>query len=500
VELRHVEHVYLAYAMKRADARFLAALAALAALRLIAGALLPLSADEAYYWLWSRHLAAGYFDHPPAVAFVIRAGTALFGATPFGVRVGSILLSVTASWFVWRTGAILARDEKVGALACLFFNLTPMISVEMLAATPDAPSIAAAALFFWSLAKLAETKDGRWWLVVGLAAGLGLLSKYSAFFLGFGAVVWLLASPTMRRWFLSAWPYLGGAVALVLFAPNLWWNETHGWATFAFQFGRIEGSSFTLRYLAEFLGAQLLLATPFVLVLGVLGLAAASRTHDERQMLIAAILWPSIAYFAYHALHARVQGNWPCFLYPLLVVAAALAWQQTDWRGWRAFVQRWSRQLALPVAALLLAAAYAQALFAVVPVGRKDPLARLLAVGFPQVATKVEALRLTAHADALLTTDYASTGWFAFYGPGPVVQVGEDYRWSAAPVATASLFAGPVLYVSEVRRDRHDLIAAHFADVTEIAHIDRERKGVAIAHYVVYRVGGLKGAPVGRLP
>ena len=50
----------------------------------MAGALLPLSADEAYYWLWSRHLAAGYYDHPPAIAFVIRAGTLLFGDTPFG--------------------------------------------------------------------------------------------------------------------------------------------------------------------------------------------------------------------------------------------------------------------------------------------------------------------------------------------------------------------------------------------------------------------------------
>ncbi|HEY0283518.1 MAG TPA: glycosyltransferase family 39 protein, partial [Rhizomicrobium sp.] len=180
--------------MKRvANPRFLAALAALAALRLLAGALLPLSADEAYYWLWSRHLAAGYFDHPPSVAFVIRAGTELFGATPFGVRIGSILLSFAASWFVWRTGAILGRDEKVGALACLFFNLTPMISVEMLAATPDAPSIATAAVFFWGLAKVSETKDGRWWLMAGAAAGLGLLSKYSAFFLGLGTLVWLLA-------------------------------------------------------------------------------------------------------------------------------------------------------------------------------------------------------------------------------------------------------------------------------------------------------------------
>ena len=326
------------------EARFLAALAGLAALRLIAGALLPLSADEAYYWLWSRHLAAGYFDHPPAIAYVIRAGTLLFGSVPFGVRLGGILLSVAASWFVWRTGAILACDEKIGALACLFFNLTPMISVEMLAATPEAPSIAAAAFFCWSLAKVAETKDGRWWLVAGIAAGLGLLAKYSGLFLGLGALVWLLASPPMRRWLASPWPYLGGVLALVLFAPNLWWNETHGWATFAFQFGRIEGGGFTLRYLAEFLGAQLVLATPFILVLGAMGLAAATRTHDERQAVIAAILWPAIAYFAYHSLHTRVQGNWPCFLYPLLSVAAALAWQRTDWSGWRAFALRWSKR------------------------------------------------------------------------------------------------------------------------------------------------------------
>jgi len=487
--------------MKRAgDARFLAALTLLAALRLIAGALLPLSADEAYYWLWSRHLAAGYFDHPPAIAFVIRAGTALFGSVQFGVRVGGILLSFVASWFVWRTGAILARDEKIGALACLLFNLTPMISVEMLAATPDAPSIATAAVFCWSLAKVAETKDGRWWLVVGVAAGLGLLSKYTTFFLGLGALVWLFMSPPMRRWLLSPWPYFGGALALILFVPNLWWNGTHDWATFAFQFGRIEGENFTLRYLVEFLGAQFVLATPFILVLGVMGLTAATRTRDERQVLIAAMLWPALAYFTYHSLHTRVQGNWPCFLYPLFAVAAALTWQRTDWSGWRAPALRWSKRLAVPVAAMLLGAAYAQALFGVVPMGRKDPLARLLAVGFPEVAAKVETLRLTAHAGAVLTTDYASTAWFAFYGPGPVVQIGEDYRWAGAPVPTALLFAGPALYVSEARRDRHELIGAHFAQVGQIARIDRERKGVAIAHYVVYRVSGLKGAPAGHIP
>jgi 4-amino-4-deoxy-L-arabinose transferase-like glycosyltransferase len=494
VELRHVEHVHLAHQMSR---QLAAALALLCVLRLIAGALLPLSSDEAYYWLWSRHLAAGYYDHPPAVAYMIRAGTTLFGDTALGVRFGGILLSFGASWFVWRTGALLVR-EKAGALACLFFNLSLMITVETMAATPDAPSIAAAAGFAWALAKLNQSGDGRWWLAAGLVAGIGLLSKYSALFLGAGALVWLAACPPMRRWFLTPWPYLGGVLALSVFAPNLVWNAQHGWATFAFQFGRIEGGHYTLRYLVEFLGAQAILTTPFILILGIFGLSAASR-REPRRALIAALLWPSIVYFFWHSLHDRVQGNWPCFLYPVFAIAAADAALRRDWTSWRAPLVRWSARLAVPLAAVLLFAGYAQALLGVVPLGRKDPLARLLAVGFPQVVERLDTLR-AGTGTALLTTDYASTSWFAFYGHYPVVALGEDYRWPDASAAPASLCERPCLYVSEIRRDRHDLIAAQFAEVREVARFDRTRQGVPIAHYIVYRAAGPKNASLGRLP
>jgi 4-amino-4-deoxy-L-arabinose transferase-like glycosyltransferase len=497
VELRHVEHVHLAYKMKR-DTQLVAALTLICVLRLCAGALLPLSADEAYYWLWSRHLAAGYFDHPPAIAWLIRAGTAVFGDTPFGVRIAGIVLSFGASWFVWRTGAILLAGEKAGALACLFFNLTLMTTVETLAATPDSPSVVAAAVFAWTLAKVVESGDGRWWLAAGAAAGVGLLSKYSALFLGVGALVWLLASPPMRRWLTSPWPYLGGLLAGAIFLPNIVWNAEHGWATFFFQFGRVGGTHFTLRYLAEFLGAQVVLATPFILVLGVMGLARASRT-DERRALIGAMLWPAIVYFAWHSLHDRVQGNWPCFLYPFLAVAAADAATRTDWSRWRAPLAHWSSRLAVPVAAVLLIAGYAQALLGVVPLGRKDPLARLLAVGLPEVVTRIDTLRIDAGAEAILTSDYATAAWLSFYGRNPVVDIGEDYRWPDAPIPAAALLGKPALYVTEMRKDHHDILAAHFEHTTVVAHFDRFRKGVPIAHYVVYRVTGLKGRPPGRL-
>jgi hypothetical protein len=498
VELRDVEHVHLAHALI-AEKRLALALLALFALRLVAGAMLPLSSDEAYYWLWSKHLAAGYYDHPPAVAWLIAAGTAVFGQTAFGVRIAGILLSFAATWFVWQSAAILLKDAKAGLRAALLFNLTLMVTVEMLASTPDTPQVFTAAVFVWTLAKVIATGNGRWWLAVGIAGGLGLLSKYSTLFLGAGALVWLIVSPPMRRWLASPWPYLGAVIAALVFLPNVIWNAQHGWATFGFQFGRIAGNHITAKYLGEFLGSQLVLATPFVLVLGVMGLAAADRKEPGRA-LIAALLWPSIAYFLMHALHDRVQGNWPCYLFPVLVIAALDAARRTDWTGWRVPVIRWSAKLAFPVAAVLVMAGYAQGLLGVVPMGRKDPLARLLAVGMPEVVRDLGDLKAANHAEVILTTDYASTAWFAFYSPFPVVSLGEDYRWPNSPPLAATAFAKPALYITEQRRDLHGVVAANFASVSPIARIDRKRHGIPIAHYVVYRVSGLKGPAAGRTP
>src|SRR6185503_13915419 len=71
-------------------------------LRLVAAWATPLAIDEAYYWMWSKHLAGGYYDHPPMVALLIRFGTLIAGDTEFGVRFISVLLGLPATWAVWR--------------------------------------------------------------------------------------------------------------------------------------------------------------------------------------------------------------------------------------------------------------------------------------------------------------------------------------------------------------------------------------------------------------
>src|SRR4030095_17267514 len=86
------------------------AILALVALRLIAAAFTPIAFDEAYYWMWSKHLAGGYYDHPPGVAVVIRLGTLIAGDTEFGVRLGSILVGLPMRWASYQGAGLLCRQ------------------------------------------------------------------------------------------------------------------------------------------------------------------------------------------------------------------------------------------------------------------------------------------------------------------------------------------------------------------------------------------------------
>lgn len=467
--------------------------AALIALRFAAAAVLPLSADEAYYWLWSKRLAAGYYDHPPAVAFLIRAGTSVFGDGAFGVRFGSLLLSLAASGLVWRAGAEILNDQRTAAYACLFFNLTLMAAVETMAATPDAPLIAASAAFLFALARLDRSSDGRWWLAAGAAGGLALLSKYTGFFLGLGALAWLTTARG-RIWWRSPWLYLGGVVALLVFAPNLFWNSAHGWETFAFQFGRIGQGRLTLRYLLEFAGAQLLLASPFVLACAIGALAG----KPQRLALILSLILPAALFFAAHALYDRVQGNWPCFLYPAIAIAAAEGARSVAAKETWAFIARWSHRLAVPTATGLLGLVYVQAFFDAVPLGRADPTSRLLAYGFSDVVRELDARG--DRAAALLTSDYETTAWLSFYGDAPVIQINEPARWADRAQPPAALLSQPLLYVAEDRRDRHAQLGARFDEVRPIGAVERLRDGRPIARYKVYELKGFHGPVFGRMP
>ena len=478
-------------------------------LRGVAAALLPLSADEAYYWLWSQHLAAGYFDHPPMIAWLIRGGTALFGDTPLGVRMAGVLLSLPASWFVWRGAAAVLKDEDRAALAVLLFNLTLMVSVELLAATPDMPSIVTSAAFVYCFVRLQASRKRAYWLGAGIAAGLGLLSKFSMLFLGAGAFAWLLLdrdarpgadAPNRTSWLLTPWPWVAAVLALAIFLPNLIWQSQHHWETFGFQFGRISAGQFTGRFVAEFLATQFGLATPLIFVLMALGLSRATRANGR--LVLALPVWTGLLYFLVHALHDRVQGNWPCFLYPALAILAADAFAvQGPWRR--------CSMIAAPLAGVFLLAGYAQALVAPLAL-QKDPVARLLGRDFAPIGEVAAALVKAHLADAVLTTDYETTARLRFTQPGVrVIQVTEPERYPDAPSPPPALLRARLVYLAELRRDQHQLVQRDFAYMGFPTQL-QSSAGFYMGHavelqapvslYMLYPVGRPKSSQIGKMP
>ena len=300
----------------------------LVGVRLACAAATTLCFDEALYWLWSRHIAGGYYDHPPINPILIRLGTTLFGNTEFGVRVFCVLLALPASWAIWRSGAILFKDERVGATVALYFNLTLLVAVGSALATPDNAVVAATAFLLLTLAKLYDTGRGAWWLAIGVAFGVGMLSKYTTIFFAVSILAWLLLVPELRKWLVTPWPWLSGAIALAVFSPTLIWNAQHHWASVLYQYNRLVVHEWSLRYLGEFLATQFGMATPSVFILGAMGLVALLRGGGGSRgarLLVNAMVWPILLYFVWNTFHGRVEGNWPEPIYVPFVIAAAVA-------------------------------------------------------------------------------------------------------------------------------------------------------------------------------
>jgi hypothetical protein len=283
-------------------------------------------------------------------------------------------------------------------------------------------------------------------------------------------------------------------LAALVDSPNLLWNASNGWATFAFQFARLAQGQLSPRFLPELIAVLLVLCSPFNLILGTLGISRAIR--DTRFRLIAALALPASAYFLLHALHDRVQGNWPSFLLPELVVAAAVA-ARLSWARLERVV-RFSRHWATPTAALILVLAYTQAVFGLLPSGRSDPFGRLLGFGFPDVAKHVEETRASTGAYSLLVTDYASAGWFSFYRPSTtaVIALGDARRWGFAP---ETALPQRDLYVAEERLERPKVVAGCFQEIAREGGDMRSRRGVALGKYAIFLVQRAQGRCRGHL-
>ena len=477
---------------------------ALVALRLVAAAYTPITFDEAYYWMWSKNLAGGYYDHPPMVALVIRLGTLIAGDTELGVRLVSILLALPMSWAVYRSAAILFGGRRVAATATILLNVTLMAAVGTMIVTPDAPLLVASSFVLFSLAKVLETGRGAWWLAVGLACGAALLSKYTALFFGPAILIWLVAVPKLRRWLLSPWLYLGGLVALVMFAPVILWNAEHQWVSFIKQLGRARIEDFKPAFIAELIPTQAAFATPLVGILGAMGLYALFKRRAgamPARVLVGVLFWTIVAYFVWHSLHARVEANWFGPVYPAFAVAAAYAAHLVQWEVRTQRGVNWCLRWAAPTAILMFALLIVQANTGVLTGYRRDATVRSVGVGWLEMAGEIEAARARAGATCVLAPDYGTTGWLAFYLPKGtcVAQQNQRIRWVNMPEPTTAQLGGKQLYVREPFPGDHPLKSS-FARIERIAEVKRKRGPLVVETYALDVLEGPKDGVFDRSP
>jgi 4-amino-4-deoxy-L-arabinose transferase-like glycosyltransferase len=492
----------------RALRRAAAVLAALTAIRLVFAAILPLTPDEAYYWVWSRALAPGYLDHPPMVALWIRAGTLLLADTPLGVRLFGPLAAAFGSVMLADAAERMFPGRRAGVTAGALWNATLLVGAGSITMTPDTPLLFFWCATLWAMTRLTTGGGAGWWLAAGVFGGAALVSKYTAAFLWIGIGLWALAIPAGRRWLRSPAPWVGALLGIALFLPVLRWNADHAWISFLKQGGRVGNwrPERAVGFLAELIGGQIGLATPGVWILCMAGLMAGVRTvilglgpisvmpaagasgsprtkpKDDggKIALLLALSLPPALVFIQHAFGDRVQGNWPAIIYPAAVMAAA-----------GLIAPRWPRSVApsaglgfvLTVVILLHVATGLLPL----PIG-SDPSARQLA-GWTNLALNAESIRQREHGAYVVAEEYALISELAWNAPATMPVVGIEARLNPMTLPRSDMAGRTgILVRAEHRGEAID--PNTWSSAVPLGFIDRTAARGTVERYGVWRVIG----------
>jgi hypothetical protein len=301
--------------------------------------------DEFYYVVCGRHLDWGYVDHPPLVALIARAVTALFGDSLMALRMVSVLAGAAviflAGWIArelgggWFAQALAALCVLIAPVYLFMFHVFSMNPFDVL---------------FWTLGslvviRLVKTGNPRLWLLFGAVAGLGLQNKHSVLFFGFGVAVALVLTPE-RRHLRMPWPWLGGLLAVLLFLPNVIWQAAHGWPMLEFAANAQANKNVALSPV-EFLAEQILQMHPLTLPVWLAGLAWCLCGREGRRFRALGLIYLAVLAVL---LTQRAKPYYLAPVYPVLFAAGAVAWE--SWvRAWR---PGWLRSAVAALALVLL--------------------------------------------------------------------------------------------------------------------------------------------------
>ena len=373
---------------------------------------LELVPDEAYYWLWSKHLAASYRDKGPAIAWVIALGTWLFGDTVFGIRFFSVLLAAGTGWQLFNLARRLYDDRT--ALWCLAAaTVMPLFAVGSILMTIDSLSV-----FFWAWASNVfwTALDSRkvWhWFGLGALIGAGFLSKFTNGLQIVCIGLFLLWSKPHRALLLSrqtlAMCFAFGLASL----PILVWNIQTGWvhATALHSRSGVR-DSFGIHplELLRFLGGEAGVLSPLFLIGLVIASVGMIRHHraEQRVQFLLSLFLPVYAIFLGFSLNKAGKENWPA---PALIAGLILLvvyWRELTERVPR---WRWAVTAGLALAGLMTLFLHNSDHFRLP--AKFEPMRR--AQGWKSFANHVQQARLRHGATLLIGNHYSKASIMAFY-------------------------------------------------------------------------------------
>ena len=305
----------------------------------IGSGMIELSEDEAYQWVWSKHMALSYYSKPLMIACTQWLGTHIWGDNDFGVRFFSPVISAILGVMLLR---FFAREvnARAGFFLALIVSTTPLLALGSVIMTID-PLL----VLFWTAAMISGWKavkpEGKTvdWLWTGLWFGLGFLSKYmeaaqlACFIIFF--ILWKPARVHLRK----PGPYLALLINILFTAPVIIWNQQHDWVTIS----HVASNAGTNKPwvpswshvgdFGTFMVVETLLLNPIFFIAAIWASIAFWRRgrHDPRMVFLFSMGAPLFLGIMLWSFHSSIKPNWiaPAVL-PMMCVA--LIYWDTRWR------------------------------------------------------------------------------------------------------------------------------------------------------------------------
>jgi len=394
--------------------------------------------DELDILMNARQLAWGYVAYPPLTPAIAWLELAVFGPSLIGMR----LLSAVGQGVTMILAALMARDFGGGKAAQVMAAVAAFIAPIALTAGTLIQYMAFDYLWWvaaaFCLVRRLRTDDPRWWLGVGAAFGLGLMTKYTIGFWALGLAASLLLTP-LRRDLRSRWLWAGAGLALLIFSPNLVWQIQHGFISLKF-LGAIHARDIQWGRTDSFLVDQLYVANnPLTLPLWVAGLVFVLHPAGKR---FRALGWMFLATFGLLFI-SKGRGYYVAPAYVMLVAAGAAWWE--GWLAQRPAAWRQAGQGALwglvgvgAVVGVVLVKPVVPINSALWPITSGVNHEVVEMIGWPDLAEQVAAIYATIPAaqkprTAIMAGNYGEAGALDLYGPAlglPRVISGANSLWA----------------------------------------------------------------------